>query len=441
MHDYTPLIPAVLMLAAFLFRKFAPAGGFLHTPAGAWVISGVSTLLGGVAQGIQEHGLSKVVVITAIASGILSLIGTANPSLAKDGSSKAPDDSLLVLLLIPALLCAGCNWEQFNVTPPGFVFVAVGLLVALVVVRALARIGRRGAPMVIALVLPALLAAGCPAHQSGATLGERLRDDVAAAKKIVSDVKTKCGPELAQVAPIIQQALLLAKTAPDAAAIIMAVFQAVPALIQVGSGVWCAIKTITEDLKAMGAQPPTITPETAPIGSPEHGAFIGDQLLRMRASIKEPTAYLLDPDPIPHVCDVASSDGAEACRPLALDDSAQLTSVSLDWNHAPPMSSVMVPVYAPKARRLSTKECTRHIARLFHEHGQMPQRQARIAAERACEVRGGIDLPAENCVSGYHDDLQIACYSGANAPRRMVCHRDDQRGWPVPCGLACAHSR
>ena len=111
MGPYTPLVPAILMLLAYSLRRFAPAGGWLHTLGGATAIAFVSGLLGALAQAIQAHGFSSATVVPAISSFVLSFIATSNPTMS--AAEKKEEATLkggaLVVLLALGIALSGCG--------------------------------------------------------------------------------------------------------------------------------------------------------------------------------------------------------------------------------------------------------------------------------------------------------------------------------------------
>lgn len=106
MNLYAPLVVAALALAAFLVRKYAPNGHFFQSSFGAFVIALVSGILSAAASAAETHGLSLEALIPAVASFILSLVATGNPSVDSEGKSKLA--SMVPLILLSALT-AGCG--------------------------------------------------------------------------------------------------------------------------------------------------------------------------------------------------------------------------------------------------------------------------------------------------------------------------------------------
>jgi hypothetical protein len=114
MNEYTPLIVASLALAAYLVRRWTPKTGWLHTGGGMFLLTSLGTLLGGVAQAIQAGGLSKATIIGAIAGGISSLAGAANPSIDARAAAKT---AILLLALGVLPSCAVLKQCELNKLP------------------------------------------------------------------------------------------------------------------------------------------------------------------------------------------------------------------------------------------------------------------------------------------------------------------------------------
>lgn len=119
-------------------------------------------------------------------------------------------------------------------------------------------------------------------------------------------------------------------------------------------------------------------------------------------------------------------------------------------------------IYVPKMRHLNVKQCKAKFYRIMngqcsdddaferYEKRLPPRRQCARGDERFtgremdgfCDWYGGTDEPVEECATGYHAELQSACYGTATmegiVTQRLVCHREDQRGANDPCGLDCA---
>lgn len=95
-----------------------------------------------------------------------------------------------------------------------------------------------------------LSASGCAALK-GQTMPTQIKIVTADAKQIATDCKTKCGPDVAALGPLVLQALTVATSNANALGLIMAGVAMLPAAVQAGEGVWCVIETVRADLKAM----------------------------------------------------------------------------------------------------------------------------------------------------------------------------------------------
>lgn len=84
-----------------------------------------------------------------------------------------------------------------------------------------------------------------------ATMQQKLVADSAALVSIVEDIKTKCAPEFASLAPVVIAALQVAASPQDVLTDIMAVVQASPTLYKDGQAVACVIKTVVDDLRSL----------------------------------------------------------------------------------------------------------------------------------------------------------------------------------------------
>jgi hypothetical protein len=104
------------------------------------------------------------------------------------------------------------------------------------------------------LAAGAMLASGCAttAAPKGATFSQKLSADAALIEKCVNDVKTKCGPQYAPLAPVFTSILSVAANPTDAFSDLMAVVAAYPVVVQDAKALACAWSTIRDDLKAAG---------------------------------------------------------------------------------------------------------------------------------------------------------------------------------------------
>ncbi|MGH8276569.1 MAG: hypothetical protein ACRETH_07720, partial [Steroidobacteraceae bacterium] len=164
----------------------------------------------------------------------------------------------------------------------------------------------KAAGILLPLLLAGALVPGCATTgtAANATAGQKLQADFAALQTIAKDVEVQCGPQYRPLGPVIASALMSAATAPEAISLIMEIVQAAPVLYADTQALICAIKAVTADLKAMHAPaapvpvsapvttPPGAPPQTtgAPIGSPAHGALIGEQILKAHARLEGPAA-------------------------------------------------------------------------------------------------------------------------------------------------------
>lgn len=107
------------MAASYALRRVTPAGGFFHTPAGAFVISGLAAVLSAIQPAIAAHGLNAQALYTAALGALASLLATSNPStpigqkpvMARPpGSAGTIAAALVFLAMIPCLsACAGAT--------------------------------------------------------------------------------------------------------------------------------------------------------------------------------------------------------------------------------------------------------------------------------------------------------------------------------------------
>lgn len=237
MHAYLPLLPVVLMLLAYALRKFTPPGAFFHSPQGLALMTGLSTVIGGVAQAIKDQGLTKGVVIAALTSGILSLIGAANPSMGKSTAK------LMGFLFITAVLASGCNWTPID-SHTGLTLVLVaGCFVTLFMRSRWAK---------LAGLAFAIAASGCAtvATPPNATLAQKLQADEALVLKIVADVGTKCGPKFASFGKTVSGIVAIASTPADVLSDVMEAAALIPDLANDYQALTCVISTTGADLKA-----------------------------------------------------------------------------------------------------------------------------------------------------------------------------------------------
>lgn len=103
----------------------------------------------------------------------------------------------------------------------------------------------------ICAALAALSLAGCATvgTPANATAQQKMIADAQVLAGIVNDIKAKCAPEFAPLAPVVLAALQIAATPQDVLSDIMAVVQASPDLYKDGQGIACVIQTVVNDLK------------------------------------------------------------------------------------------------------------------------------------------------------------------------------------------------
>lgn len=100
-----------------------------------------------------------------------------------------------------------------------------------------------------------------------ATTAQKMTADVVALGKVANDVKAKCGPEFAPLAPLIMSALQVAADPYNAVADIAAALQAIPALVQDYKAFACIVTTIRDDYNALKPKPATVA-ASAPLSTP-----------------------------------------------------------------------------------------------------------------------------------------------------------------------------
>jgi hypothetical protein len=158
--------------------------------------------------------------------------------------NKPGADSGKVAILLKALL-RFCGWAQ-HYDEPGSVKIPMQELV----IPLLKFLARKAGLAAILVVCASASISGCAALK-GQTLQNDVKILTADAKQIVSDCKTKCGPEVAALGPLVLQALTVATSNANALGLIMAGVAMLPAAVQAGEGIWCVIETVRADLKAM----------------------------------------------------------------------------------------------------------------------------------------------------------------------------------------------
>ena len=104
-----------------------------------------------------------------------------------------------------------------------------------------------------AALTAAIVFGGCAtvATPANATLGQKAIADAVALKQVANDVKSKCGPELAPIAPLIAAALSVATDPYNAMGDVVAALQMIPVLAQDYKAFACVVTTIRDDYNAL----------------------------------------------------------------------------------------------------------------------------------------------------------------------------------------------
>lgn len=104
--------------------------------------------------------------------------------------------------------------------------------------------------MLIAAI--ALSVAGCAtvATPSGASFGQKLKDDEAVLRQAFDDVKTECGPQFASLAPAFAAVVAAASDPYNVTGDLLAVLDAYPAIVSDVKALACVYKVVVRDLKA-----------------------------------------------------------------------------------------------------------------------------------------------------------------------------------------------
>lgn len=108
-----------------------------------------------------------------------------------------------------------------------------------------------------AILVAGGLLSGCATSGTlpNATTAQKMTADIVDLGKVANDVKSKCGPEFAPLAPLIMSALQVAADPYNAVADIAAALQAIPALVQDYKAFACIVTTIRDDYNAMKPKP------------------------------------------------------------------------------------------------------------------------------------------------------------------------------------------
>lgn len=280
MGPYTPLIPVVLMLAAFAMRKFAPTGGWLHTLAGATFIAFCTGLLGAIAQAITAHGISTGVIVPAVATFAMSFIATASP--------------------VPAE-----KKEEERVVKPAGGFAAVGLLIVLALIGLLGLFfaasgcATAGGQALKACELGQLSSDAGPAI----ALGQAIAADPSST---VSDLESAAGKFLPSQFECAVQALLAWWASRGAPAVTANALMASSAEAQ-------AIHAKDVLSRYMAAHKPTAC---GPAPARVFGTVDLDSPPFAPGMVQMIVANILAPPELP----VCEEDGPAACRPVVIED-------------------------------------------------------------------------------------------------------------------------
>ena len=86
-HNWPVLVAIGLAIAAFSLRRFAPQFHYLQSPRALLVVSAVAGILGGVSQGIYQHGFSVVAIVYGAGAATMTALAMGNPSLPSGSSS------------------------------------------------------------------------------------------------------------------------------------------------------------------------------------------------------------------------------------------------------------------------------------------------------------------------------------------------------------------
>lgn len=167
-----------------------------------------------------------------------------------------------------------------------------------------------------AVALSGCATSGTPAN---ATLAQKLQADAAALQTIAKDVKTKCGPQFAPLAPLIASALAVAADPTNVVADIMTAVSMIPAVAQDVKGVTCVVTTIRDDFNALKPKPGTTAARVvmiADLALYEIGQGISIAAIYLPAAYAALTASTyLSP-----VCDPNNDASTRACREVDVDD-------------------------------------------------------------------------------------------------------------------------
>lgn len=149
------------------------------------------------------------------------------------------------------------------------------------------------------LVFLACASAGCATVSTpgDATLERKVQDDAAALKSVVADVKAKCGPQYASLAPVWKSLEDVIADPTNVLADFMAALTDLPIVIKDADALACVYKTTSTDLRAL---------------FPKKSATINDWERRL------PVRALAVSAPLP-ACDSTGDHVDGACRLITCD--------------------------------------------------------------------------------------------------------------------------
>jgi hypothetical protein len=102
-------------LASYCARRFLANESFFHSTGGAFLLAGLTAVLGAITQAVQLGGLHAQVIVPAITGAVLSLLASSNPSLPSGMSAKDAGRALTgpaLALVFAALTLSGCYCGQ-----------------------------------------------------------------------------------------------------------------------------------------------------------------------------------------------------------------------------------------------------------------------------------------------------------------------------------------